>query len=185
MIFHSIPLNGAYLIDIEKNQDERGFFSRLYCEQDFSNFGLVSKWAQINSSYSEKRGTLRGLHFQRSPYAEVKVIRCIKGVIWDVIVDLRRNSTTYGEWYGAEMSEENRVMMYVPKGFAHGFITLSDHSEVIYFVSSFYNQSSEGGLIWCDKDIDIQWPIAPVIISSKDLKNQSLKNLEPIFLENE
>lgn len=182
MIFHPLLLDGAYLIDVEKNQDERGFFGRVFCENEFQDRGLVSKWVQINNSFSEKRGTLRGFHFQRPPNSEVKVVRCVKGVIWDVIVDLRHQSKTYGKWYGAELSESNRTMMYVPNGFAHGFITLSDHSEIIYLVSSFYSQPSEGNLIWDDKDVGVVWPITPSLISAKDQKNNFLRDIEPIAL---
>lgn len=183
MIFQPLLLEGAFLIDIEKNQDDRGFFSRLYCEKEFSNQGLVSKWAQINNSYSEKKGTLRGLHFQHPPHAEVKVVRCIKGAVWDVIVDLRYQSYTFGKWFGAELTADNRTMMYIPKGFAHGFIALSDHSEVLYLASDFYSQPSEGCLIWSDKDVCIEWPITPAMISIKDQKGYSLKDLVPITLK--
>jgi dTDP-4-dehydrorhamnose 3,5-epimerase len=183
MIFQPLLLEGTYLIDLEKNQDDRGFFSRLYCQNEFDNHGLFSKWAQINDSYSKKKGTMRGLHFQRPPHAEVKVVRCIKGAVWDVIVDLRYQSNTYGKWFGVELSEKNRKMMYVPQGFAHGFITLSDHSEIFYLVSDFYSQSSEGCLIWNDGDVGIDWPISPSIISAKDKMGYSLKDLAPIVLK--
>lgn len=183
MIFQPLILEGAYLIDLEKNQDDRGFFSRLFCEKDFSEKGLVSKWVQINNSYNEKKGTMRGLHFQRPPHAEVKVVRCIKGAVWDVIVDLRCQSDTYGKWLGVELSEKNRKMMYVPQGFAHGFITLSDHSEILYLVSDFYSKSSESCLIWNDEDVGIDWPISSSIISAKDQRGYSLKDLAPVVLK--
>ena len=181
MIFQSLPLEGAYLIDLEKKQDDRGFFSRLFCEKQFCERGLVSKWAQINNSYNEKKGTLRGLHFQRPPNAEVKMIRCIKGAIWDVIVDLRHQSDTFGKWYGAELNEDNRTMMYVPQGFAHGFITLRNDSEILYLVSDFYSPDSEGSLLWNDDSIRIHWPMLPSIISIKDQNSHTLMDLAPII----
>jgi dTDP-4-dehydrorhamnose 3,5-epimerase len=183
MIFHPLYLKGAYLIDLDKHEDERGFFSRLYCEKEFKKHKLASKWAQINNSYSEKKGTLRGLHFQRYPNAEIKLVRCVRGAVWDVIVDLRYQSNTFGNWYGAEINEDNKTMMYVPQGFAHGFITLTDHSEILYLVSNFHNQSLEDSLAWNDKDVGIKWPIAPLIISAKDQKNSSLKDVLPFILE--
>lgn len=180
MIFQPLPLDGAYLIDLEKKQDDRGFFSRLFCENEFSERGLVSKWVQINNSYNEKKGTLRGLHFQRPPHAEVKMIRCIKGAIWDVMVDLRYQSDTFGKWYGAELNEDNRTMMYVPKGFAHGFITLRNYSEILYLVSDFYSSGLEDSLLWNDDSVGIQWPILPSIISVKDQNSRLLMDLTPI-----
>lgn len=168
MIFNPLELEGAYLIDVEKKEDERGFFARYYCEEEFRLKGLNTKWVQINNSLSKEKGTLRGLHFQRPPHSEVKMIRCIKGAIWDVIVDIRKGSPTYGKWFGHELTEVNRSMMYVPMGFAHGFISLCDDSEILYLVSSNYNANSEGTLKWDDKLHGIEWPLAPKIISEKD-----------------
>jgi dTDP-4-dehydrorhamnose 3,5-epimerase len=168
MIFKPLKLDGAYLINLEKKEDERGFFARYYCDKEFSAHGLNTEWLQINNSYSKHKGTLRGLHFQYPPFSEVKLIRCIKGAIWDVIVDIRKDSKTYGEWYAAKLSDDNRAMMYVPKGFAHGFISLTDESEILYLVSSEYNSDSEGTLKWDDQFHQITWPIKPQIISEKD-----------------
>lgn len=168
MIFKPLELEGAYLIDIEKKEDERGFFGRYYCEEEFRLKGLNTKWVQINNSLSKEKGTLRGLHYQRPPHSEVKMIRCIKGAIWDVIVDIRKSSPTYGQWFGHELTEVNRSMMYVPMGFAHGFISLTDDSEIIYLVSSYYDPESEGTLKWDDKLHKIEWPFEPKIISEKD-----------------
>ena len=168
MIFNKTKLSGAYLINLEKNEDERGFFARYYCKKEFSDQGLEVNWVQVNNSLSVKRGTLRGLHFQKEPYSEVKLVRCIKGAIWDVIVDVRKNSETYSQWFASELTEENRTMMYVPKGFAHGFITLKENSEIVYMVSNVFNSKYENTLRWDDTFHGINWPISPVIISEKD-----------------
>lgn len=175
--FSPTGLDGSYLIDIEKKQDDRGFFARYFCEKEFANEGLNCGWSQINNSMSDSKGTLRGMHFQRSPHSEVKLIRCIKGVVWDVIVDLRKDSLTYGKWFGANLSEDNRTMMYVPKGFAHGFITLTPSSEVIYLVSDAYVPNAEGSLLWSDPTVGIKWPIQPVTMSEKDADAPQLSGL--------
>lgn len=168
MIFNSTPLQGAYTIDLEKRGDDRGFFARLFCENEFASVSLETHFVQINNSSSAKRGTLRGMHYQLPPAAEVKVVRCIKGALYDVIVDLRPDSPTFKQWFGAELSAENRRMMYVPRGFAHGFITLQDDTEAFYLVSSFYSPENERGLRFNDPAIGIQWPLAPTEISDKD-----------------
>ena len=168
MIFKSLPLKGAYKIDLEKHGDSRGFFARYWCKNESKELGLVTNIVQINNSMSRYKGTLRGLHFQRPPKAEIKIIRCIRGSIWDVIVDIRKDSKTYGKWYGTELNESNRSMLYVPKGFAHGFVSLTDNSEIIYLVTEFYNQEHEDILRWDDPFHGIDWPIQPQEISEKD-----------------
>lgn len=168
MIIKKTKLEGAYLIDIEKREDERGFFARYYCKEEFKANNLESSWVQINNSLSVNKGTLRGLHFQQSPHSETKLIRCLRGAIWDVIVDVRLNSETYGNWFAAELNAENRTMMYVPKGFAHGFISLTNDTEILYMVSEAYNPIFERTLRWDDKFHDINWPMQPIIISEKD-----------------
>ncbi len=170
MIFNPLSLEGAYLIALDKREDERGFFARYYCEEEFKQHNLKTNWVQMNNSLSKQKGTLRGLHFQNPPHAEVKLIRCFRGAIWDVIVDIRKNSKTYGQWYGVELSAENRNMVYIPEGFAHGFISLSDDSEILYMVSSPYAGHTEGTLRWNDSFHQIEWPIKPSIISDKDQK---------------
>jgi len=177
MIFCPTILTGNYLIELDKKEDERGFFSRYYCEKEFSKKGLNTKWAQINNSFSKKVGILRGLHFQTSPHEEVKLVRCIKGIIWDVVVDLRKGSKTYGGWFGAELSYENRIMMYVPEGFAHGFVSLAASSEIIYLVSKSYAPQAERVLNWNDPDIKIDWPLSPSLLSEKDNKGLSFKEI--------
>lgn len=182
MKFLPTKLSGNYLVNLDKKQDERGFFSRLFCEKEFSKKGLNSKWLQINNSLSRKTGTLRGLHFQRPPHSEIKLIRCIKGMIWDVVVDLRKNSKTFGKYFSAKLSEGNRTMMYVPKGFAHGFITLKPNSEVFYLISNSYEPKAENTLIWNDPKISIKWPISPSIISKKDKNGKLLKDLKKLVI---
>lgn len=177
MLFKELPLAGAYAIELQSSSDDRGFFARMFCEKEFSSKGLNSKWVQINNSYSAKSATLRGLHFQAEPHSEVKVVRCVSGAIWDVMVDLRSSSSTFGCWYGLELSEVNRIMAYIPVGFAHGFISLSDDAELIYLVSSAYNRDYEFGLRWDDEQIGIHWPLVPCCISEKDKKNYSLEDL--------
>jgi dTDP-4-dehydrorhamnose 3,5-epimerase len=182
MMFKETKLKGNYLIDLEIKKDERGFFARYFCEKEFLKQGLNTKWVQANNSVSKEVGTLRGLHYQREPNAEVKLVRCLKGAIWDVVVDLRDRSETFGKWFGAKLSDENRTMMYVPKGFAHGFVSLEPNSEILYMVSNFYSSDSEGTLIWSDKKVGINWSINPKVISSKDLSGISLDNTMPIKL---
>jgi dTDP-4-dehydrorhamnose 3,5-epimerase len=168
MIFTSTPLEGAYLIDLEKRGDDRGFFARAVCENEFSRHGLSSQFCQVNNSLSGEKGTLRGLHYQLSPKAETKVVRCIRGGLYDVILDLRAGSPTFGQSFGAELSAENRRMMYVPKGFAHGFLTLVDNTEAFYFVDEFYSPEHERCIRYDDPKFELRWPQAPIVISDKD-----------------
>lgn len=183
MLFSKLKVKDAYLIDLEKKSDERGFFARSYCRDEFLKKGLNTDWVQINNSLSKQKGTLRGLHFQYPPYTEVKLVRCIKGVIWDVIVDIRKDSETYGEWVAAELSEDNRSMMYVPKGCAHGFISLTTDTEIIYMVSSKYAPAHEGTLKWDDQFHKIEWPIEPKVISEKDQKTSEWDISQSIVLK--
>ena len=168
MIFHETRLPGAWLIDLDKKGDDRGFFARVFCDQEFAEKDLETGFVQINTSLSAVAGTLRGMHYQLSPSAEVKVVRCIRGSLWDCIVDLRPDLPSFGKWFGATLSAENRTMMYVPRGFAHGFVTLSDNAEALYLVSDRYAPESERGLRWDDSRFGIEWPIQPVEISAKD-----------------
>jgi dTDP-4-dehydrorhamnose 3,5-epimerase len=168
MIFHRTPLEGARLIEPEKRGDARGFFARVFCEREFAAEGLETRFVQANNSLSAKRGTLRGLHYQLPPAAEVKLVRCIRGALWDAIVDLRPDSPSFGRWYGAELSAENRLMMYVPRGFAHAILTLTEDAEALYLVSAFYGPEQERGLRWNDPRFAIEWPAEPAEISPKD-----------------
>lgn len=168
MIYHKTPLKDAYLIDIEKFDDARGFFARLFCHEEFAANGLDSHFVQANNSLSIEAYTLRGLHYQLHPKAETKLVRCIQGALYDVIVDLRPDSTTFGKSFGVLLSAENRLMMYIPKGFAHGFLTLKPNSEILYMVSECYSKELEKGLRWNDPYFNIQWPAAPIIMSERD-----------------
>ncbi len=168
MKFNSTPLKDAFTIDVEKRGDDRGFFARMFCENEFADHGLETRFVQVNNSLSAKRGTLRGLHYQLAPAAEVKVVRCIRGAAWDAIVDIRPDSPTFSRWFGAELSAENRRMMYAPRGFAHAILTLSDDTELVYMVSAFYAPKEERGVRWNDPRFGIDWPLQPTEISEKD-----------------
>lgn len=175
MKFIETPLEGAYLIDIEKLEDERGFFARVFCAEDFTNQGLESSFIQMNNSFSTKKGTLRGMHYQLPPMQETKIVRCIKGAFFDVILDLRKESKTFGKSFGEVLSAENRRMMYVPKGFAHGFFTLDDDTEVVYMVSQYYSPKLERGVRWDDPAFNIKWPGEPIVISDRDRQHADFK----------
>lgn len=168
MQFTQTRLNGAYIIDIEPINDDRGFFARSWCEKEFSEKDLPYRIAQCNISYNKEKGTLRGLHFQGHPFEEDKIIRCINGSLFDVIVDIRPNSKTYLEWFGIELSSENKRSMFIPKGFAHGFQTLDDETEVLYQISEFYKPSHSMGIKFDDPKIGVVWPLSSPIISEKD-----------------
>ena len=168
MIFTETPVEGAYLIELEKRGDERGFFARAFCKNEFDALGLETEFVQINNSLSAAKGTLRGMHYQLPPAAEVKVVRCVAGALWDVVLDLRPDSPSYGRWFGAELSARNRRMMYAPRGIAHGFVTLADDTEAFYLVSAFYAPELERGVRWNDPRFAIEWPVKPSVISDKD-----------------
>ena len=178
MNFNPTDLAGSYLIELELKNDSRGFFSRLFCAREFSDHGLNSKWVQVSMSSNKSIGTLRGLHFQSSPKTETKLVRCQKGAIWDVIVDLRAESRSYGQWFSSHLTAENRTMVYVPERFAHGFITLEPNSEVMYFTSEFYEPRCERTLIWDDQSVGINWPMKPLVISDKDLLGKNLSEID-------
>lgn len=168
MIFHETDLKGAFILDIEKIEDHRGFFARGWCQKEFEAHHLVSRVKQANISYNKTKGTLRGMHYQVSPYEETKLVRCTKGAIYDVIIDLRPASPTYAQWIGVELAAGNYKMLYVPENFAHGFITLKDDTEVTYQVSQFYTPGSERGIRWDDPAFSIEWPIEVQVVSDKD-----------------
>jgi dTDP-4-dehydrorhamnose 3,5-epimerase len=169
MIFAPLELDGAVVLDLELREDERGFFARTWAREEFEAHGLNPALVQCNLSFNHRRGTLRGMHFQRAPHAEVKLIRCTRGAIFDVIVDLRPDSATYTHWLGMELSADNRRALYVPEGFAHGYQTLVDATETQYQVSEAYAPEAEGGVRWDDPVFRIDWPPAEsLIISEKD-----------------
>ncbi len=168
MQFEPTPLAGAYLIHLDKIGDERGFFSRVFCQNEFTDRGLISAFIQVNDSLSAIRGTLRGMHYQLPPHAETKVVRCIRGALYDMILDIRPDSKTFGQSFGAELSAENRSMMYVPKGFAHGFLTLTEDAEAFYFVDEFYAPQHERGIRYNDPKFSLDWPQQPAVVSDRD-----------------
>lgn len=168
MRFIQTPLTSSYLIELEPHADQRGMFARAFCARKFAALGLETVFVQANISSNVSAGTLRGLHFQREPHAEVKLVRCINGSIYDVIVDLREGSATQYRWFGAELSQDNGLAMYVPKGFAHGYQALTDGASVFYFVSAFYTPEAEGGLRFDDPRLAIRWPRALTELSAKD-----------------
>lgn len=168
MIFTETKLKGAFVIEIKKLEDERGFFGRSWCKKEMEEHGLNANVVQVNTSLSYKKGTVRGLHYQKHPYEETKLVRCTKGAIFDVIVDLRPDSPTYKEWFGIELNENNHKMLYVPEKFAQGFITLEDNSEMTYFTTQFFAPDAAIGLRYNDPQFNIAWPIEPKIVSEKD-----------------
>jgi dTDP-4-dehydrorhamnose 3,5-epimerase len=168
VLFHQTSLATARLIEPEKRDDERGFFARAFCAREFEKEGLASNFVQVNNSFTLRRGTLRGLHYQLPPAAEVKIIRCLRGSLYDLILDLRPDSPTFGQSFGAQLGTENRLMMYVPQGFAHAILTLEDETEALYLTSSFYAPDLERGVRWNDPRFNIEWPIKPMEISAKD-----------------
>lgn len=169
MKFEEIELKGAYAIELEKKEDERGFFTRVWDKKLFEEKGINSELLQISFSYSKKKGTLRGMHFQEKPFEETKLVRCTKGKIFDVIIDLRPESSTYKKWFSIELSGDNLQMLYIPQGFAHGFQTLEDNCEVCYHMSNWFSAEHARGIRYDDDEIRIKWPIKDIIISKKDL----------------
>lgn len=169
MKFTPLSLTDAYTIELEPRGDSRGRFTRLFCAKELAQIGHKKPIVNVNHSYTQKRGTIRGLHFQNPPFAEVKIIKCIRGAIFDVIVDNRKDSPTYRKWEGVELTESNDRMMYVPEGFAHGFQSLTDDVEMIYFHTEYYEKSSEDGLRYDDPKIGITWPTEVTEVSARDL----------------
>jgi len=168
MKFTETDLAGVYLIDLEPRGDDRGFFSRVFCIDEFSAHGLETQFKQFNTSFSKVKHTLRGMHYQLGEAAEVKVIKCIRGGLYDVVLDLRPASPTFGKWTAAALSAENRRMMYVPKDCAHGFMSLTEDVEMMYFVSTFYDPAQERSVRWNDPAFAIEFPFPPALISDKD-----------------
>jgi dTDP-4-dehydrorhamnose 3,5-epimerase len=168
MKFVATPLAGAFVVELEELADERGFFARSFCREEFERHGLVPTVAQCNVSYNARRGTLRGLHYQGEPHPEAKLVRCTRGAVWDVAVDLRPGSPTRYRWFALELSADNRRALYVPAGFAHGFQSLADASEVLYQMSESYRADLARGVRWDDPRLAISWPVAPAIVSERD-----------------
>jgi dTDP-4-dehydrorhamnose 3,5-epimerase len=176
MIFTETRLKDAFIVALAPHQDERGFFARSWCQREFQDHGLNPALVQCNISYNKKKGTLRGMHLQLAPYAEAKLVRCTRGAIYDVIIDLRSDSPTYLQWLGIELSSENHLALFVPEGFAHGFQTLADETEVFYQMSAFYSPECSRGFRWDDPAFGIVWPLPVSVISEKDA---SLTDFDP------
>ncbi|NLD50137.1 MAG: dTDP-4-dehydrorhamnose 3,5-epimerase [Clostridiaceae bacterium] len=177
MIFTQTQLPGAYIIDLECIIDERGFFARTWCKEEFMKHGLNPNLVQCNLSYNIKSGTLRGMHYQAAPYEEAKLVSCVSGSIYDVIIDLRETSPTFGQWHAFELSAVNHRMLYIPEGFAHGFQTLKDNTSVFYQMSEFYHPECVRGIRWDDPAFNIEWPDKPIIISEKDKSCRAFEGL--------
>ena len=178
MIFTPTPLEGAYLVDLERHEDERGYLARTWCRKEFEARGLNTGLVQCSQSYSRRRGTLRGLHWQVAPHAEAKLVRCVRGALWDVIVDLRSESTSYGRHFGARLDAGSGRALYVPEGLAHGYVTLEDHTEVFYQMSEYYHPESARGIRWNDPSFSIEWPVRDPILHPRDAAYPDFR-LEP------
>jgi len=168
MIFAESALPGAFLVDLELLTDERGFFARSYCVDEFATQGLSTPLRQCSVSYNARKGTLRGLHYQAAPHEEHKLVRCTAGAVFDVIVDIRAASPTYRRWFGVELTFDNRRSLFIPPGFAHGFVSLTDHTEVYYMISAAYAPKFSRGFRWNDPAFAIEWPLPPAVISARD-----------------
>ena len=168
MIFTETMLKGAFLIEPERRQDDRGFFARTWCQREFLAHGLGTQWVQCNVSFNKQKGVLRGMHYQSAPYAETKLMRCTMGAIYDVIIDLRPDSPTFKRWVALELTSDNRCMLYIPEGFGHGFQTLEADTEVFYQMSQFYAPEYVRGVRWDDPAFRIRWPAEERIISERD-----------------
>ncbi len=168
MKFTETVLQGAYIIDMEPIEDERGFFARTFCMNEFKKHGIDFSCVQCSISYNKKKGTLRGMHYQAAPYEEAKIVSCIRGAMYDVIIDIRPDSPTYKKWFGKELSAQNHSMLFIPKGFAHGFQTLTDGTEVNYMMNEFYYKECAKGIRWDDSNIGIIWPMDAISMSDKD-----------------
>lgn len=171
MIFTETKLKGAYLISIETKEDERGYFGRTYCKNEFAKQNIDFSIAQTNISYNKNKATLRGMHMQRAPHKEAKLVQCISGSLYDVIIDMRPDSPTLYQWIATQLSADNNTMLYIPEGFAHGFLTLENNTRVLYQMSEFYKPGAEQPLLWNDPFFNIHWVVEPQIISEKDKVN--------------
>ena len=176
MNFIPITLQGSYVIELQPFVDDRGWFVRTFCKNEFAAIKHNAEWVQINHSFTQQKGTIRGMHYQLPPYKEIKMVRCVVGKVWDVIIDLRKNSPTFLQWAGVELSAENKKMFYIPAGFAHGFQTLTNNCELIYHHSQFYNPHLEGGIRYDDPVINIKWLQPPSNISERDKQHPLLDN---------
>lgn len=181
MKFTPTRLYGSYIIDLQPVSDRRGWLARTFCKNEFAEIGHTKEWVQINHSFTNKKGTIRGMHYQLPPHREIKMVRCVAGAVLDIVIDLRESSETFLNWISVELNPINKKMIYIPEGFAHGFQTLTDNCELIYHHSAFYTPGSEGGIRYDDPLIDIQWPFPVTDISERDLLhlllNESFKGI--------
>ena len=168
MKFNPTPLVGCYVVELDPISDERGWFIRTYCKNEFSAIGHNKEWVQLNHSFTEKTGTIRGMHYQLPPFSEIKLVRCIAGAVFDAVVDLRKGSSTFLNWFGVQISAANKKMIYIPEGFAHGFQALEDNCQLIYHHTQFYIPGVEGGIKYNEPKIKIEWPMAVTGISERD-----------------
>ena len=168
MRFENTAVDGAFLIEPERRVDERGFFARMFCEKELADYGLVGSMCQVNTAFSPRAGTLRGVHYQEAPHAEVKIMRCVRGAVYDVVVDLRPGSPTFKRWFGTELTAGNGRMLYAPEGTAHGYLTLADDTELMYMTSRPYAPQSARGVRFDDPAFAIQWPAAASMVSKAD-----------------
>lgn len=182
MTFIQTPLKGAYLIELKPFSDDRGWFARTFCKNEFELINHDREFVQFNHSVTVLKGTIRGMHYQLPPYSEIKLIRCIRGKVFDVIIDIREGSPTFLEHFSVELSEENKFSLYIPEGFAHGFQTLEDNSQLIYHHTSFYQPGFEGGIHYSDPSVGIVWPLQVTRISDKDSNYEFLNNFNGIKL---
>ncbi len=181
MIFTPTQLKGVFIIDLQPVGDSRGWFSRTYCKNEFAAIGHHKEWVQLNHSFTATKGSVRGMHYQLPPFSEIKMVRCIAGAVLDVVIDLRKNSPTFLQWMGVELSAGNKKMIYIPEGFAHGFQCLMDNCELLYHHSAFYTPGAEGGIRYNDPLVGINWPLEPTEISDRDKTHPFLdKNFKGI-----
>lgn len=178
MIFAETKLKGTFIVEPERLEDERGFFARTWCQREFEAYSLNTRWVQCNISFNRKKGTLRGMHYQAAPYKEAKLVRCTMGAIYDVIVDLRPESPTFKQHFAVVLTAQNHRMLHVPEGFAHGFLTLENNTEVFYQMSEFYVPGYSKGIRWNDPAFGIQWPADVQVISERDQNHPDFKNGE-------
>ena len=175
MLIKERRIKGIFEIQLKPYEDRRGFFMRVYDAQLFEKYKINKNWVQENQSLSVEKGVIRGMHFQLPPHSEAKLIRVINGKIYDVFIDLRKGSSTFGQWDSINLSAENKKMIYIPRGFAHGFCTLTENCEILYKMDNYYAPNSEGSIRWNDSDVGINWPVNNPIISEKDLKAKSFR----------
>lgn len=176
MIFSPTTLKGSYIIEPEQFSDNRGWFARYYCKKEFSKINHEAEWVQMNHSFTTQKGTIRGMHYQVAPYKEIKMIRCVAGAVFDVIVDIRQGSPSFLNWFGVELSSQNKKMIYIPQGFAHGFQALANNTELLYHHSEYYTPRAEGGMKYDDIRLNIDWPLPVNAISDRDIAHPYIDN---------